>query len=226
MDGVGLDQKAFGDVVQIINTKDPYKMLTFISESGYGKQIAKKELEKLDKGRIINLSDSDHLAAVIPTNREGGMLFLFAKTHVYYCSMDSVPELKRVASGNRLMKPTEPLSGGCYIPSDAKQVLLLGEYGYGKIMDMKFLGIKKRGNNIIDTKPYQIHHGMPLIQKCMYLGDKTTKPITFIDDGKKIAIMIGDSKPNKVAKSTTIGNCARLVKLGKHQFYQIVAGKK
>ena len=221
MDGVGLDQKAFGDVVQIINAKDPYKMLTFVSENGYGKQIAKKDLEKLDKGRIMNLSDEVGLAAVIPTNREGGMLFLFAKTHVYYCDMNAVPELKRIASGNRLMKPTEPLTGGCYVPDNAKQVILMGEYGYGKIMDMEFLGIKKRGNNIIDTKPYQIHHGMPLAQKCMYLGDKALKPIVFVDEGKKISIVLGDNKPNKIAKSTTIGNCARLVKLGKHQFYQI-----
>jgi len=247
--GIAVSTLGIKDIASIVNgnpTRE-YMDLVMVTEQGYGKRISFAEATKSVKSSVINLSTGDSLAAVIPVktnNHPDSIIGMIQGDKMYYLRLDSFPVYKRASAGNRLIKGVKDLqiTGAVYFDATdgSNYMLIYGESGYIKLLDMAFLSFAKRGNNSVSLQGKKIIgaaliHGKP---KALSNHDPEADTRSEFDDsvmlywgkgkleinlqiGKTVLFKAATGETQKFKMSTSIGSPVKVLKVSKNEWYHI-----
>lgn len=224
--GIAMEKIAFDDVVNIsVISKLVDKDIALVTKLGYGKVMAYEDISKSVKGKVITLNPDDELAGIIPVT-ENGILGMIDGDNIYYVRSDTVPKLKRSASGNRLVKIKGKLNitGVIFTDNEYPYLMIYGESGYIKILDTNYLGFSKKTANCISMKGKAVYNVVPLDNKETSITLYNTKGAMgmTITLGDKIQFKTDTGAKKNFPMSTSIGNPVKLLSVGKHDFYRLV----
>lgn len=232
--GIAMSTLGVSGVVSIMSDTPGkgYNEVVMVTEKGYGKRMEMSEVTKSVKSRIINLNADDRLAAVIPVRGDyhpDSIIGMICDDVMYYLKVDDFPVYKRSSAGNRMVKNVDGLclTGAIYFDAsdNPDYMLIYGESGYIKLLDMAFLSFSKRGNNSISLQ------GKKIIGATLLHGIEDDVNLYWADGKKKISLQIGKmvrfiatdtGEEQKFRMSTSIGSPVKVLKVAKNEWYHMV----
>lgn len=227
-----ISMSAFGlaDIVRVLPTvpEHGYDQVALMTKLGSGKVMNYNECTKSIKGKLIMLGEGDELADIIPIqsrNAESDIIGVTQGDVMYYVKVSDFPVLKRSSTGNRVIKGVKSLELNrmfYFDMSKTDQILVYGESGYIKIIDVMYLAFSKRKANTITL------NGKGIIGAVSLVGSKENKLTLYdnkgqlgiqieIDKAVKFSTSTGESQKFKM--STSIGNPVKVFKKTKTDFY-------
>lgn len=209
-----------------------YNEVVMITEQGYGKRMEMAEVTKSVKSRIINLNTDDKLVAVIPVKGDchpDSIIGMHCGDTMYYLKVDDFPVYKRSSAGNRMVKNVKDLclTGATYFDAsdNPDYMLIYGESGYIKLLDMAFLSFSKRGKNSISLQGKKIIGATLLhgVEDRVNLYWANGKKEIMLQIGKVVKFIVTDTgEEQKFKMSTSIGSPVKVLKVAKNEWYQMV----
>lgn len=226
--GIGSVQLGIPSMAGIIPVTKNLSGVAMISSAGYGKYMEIDEITKSTKSKITVLNQGDTLVGVIPIygkNQLNDLVAVAADDKLYLAELKDFPTLKRNAAGNRIIKVNPgTLTDAYHVPADSTNLLIYGEYGYVKMIDMSVVKINKRNPKPVDMAG-------KTIQGIVSIKDEVTK-VRYYDNtgitefsiklGKTIHLTAQSGEEYKFRIGTTIGSPVKVFKKGKDEFYQII----
>lgn len=228
--GIGFAQIAYPNIVSVIPLKRWVEKVYLITEQGIGKAITIDDIVKSSKSKIIAMDSTDKLAMAIPTSSSyNGVIGLSSTAgKAYFTHTEDYPLLKRVARGNRMVKlpEGETIQRGFSIHSDKDHILLFGEFGSMKIMNISGLKFNKRKPPSIDMKGRTIMGIIGVTDGNTVTMFGEDKEISYkMEIIKNVAQFTNTEDPKKKFKlklSTTVGDTTKAVKFGRNEYYQFI----
>ena len=221
--GISTSQFGLKDIVFAMKLPEKDQPVALISSDGFGKRIMMSDVIKSTKSKIATFKEA--ITAVIPVPLDApGYIFVEVDEHLYYAYGNDLPLLKRTAVGNRIWK-FEPnsITNGWYVPETAKNILIAGEFGYVKTLDVSTLKLnKKRTNSVMFGK--RIYTVVPLTDttQALSLFDHTGKTSLTVESDKFVKITFASSKEAlKFKPGTSISTPVKVFKKGRNEFYTI-----
>lgn len=221
---INMEKVAFSNVVSIVELSKTSREFAFVTRAGFVKRMHISDISATK--RIIPLSDGDKLSAVVDVTGESGILFMYTKDSVYYKDKNSLPVLKKGGAGNRAVRSlSSDIIGATFVEGYYKYLMILGEYGYVKVLATEFLTVRNKKDNIINFDGKTIFDVIPF----------NTNAICYQENGETIYLNISMHnnsvkfnsenkhwKDSKVKLGTVISAPVKLFKSSKSGFIKIV----
>lgn len=225
--GIAFSQIAFPEVAGVIPLKKDLKSLLMFTSSGYGKMMNIDDCINALKSKQISLGAGDTLTTVVPmTGSENQLVCMIQGDMLYYVHATDFPVLKRTAVGNRILKLDAPIDRISVLdikdPATTK-ILIYGEYGYGKVLEMGLLKFNKRKpNSIVLGK--DIYGAVVIDDKAKYALNDEHGQAQFtatMEGAKTMAFTYSDESSQRFRIGTSISTAVKLFKEGRNEFYAI-----
>ena len=236
--GIAFNQLGISDAVSVIPLKKWVEKIYLVTENGMGKVITIDDVVKSTKSKIVNLSENDKIAVAIPTSSlYTGILGLVTdNAKVYFTHTDDYPLLKRTAQGNRMVKLTnEKIIKGYPIQDGNTHIVLYGEFGNMKAINIGGLKFNKRRPPVVDMKGKQVmgFFGIDIFgttgnAEYILYGNSTPEVYnTVLSDKSSIQLVSRDDvkKKIKIKLSTTVGDPTKILKFGRNEYYEFIKQK-
>lgn len=198
-----------------------------LTDNGYGKVITIDELFRVTKSKVIQIDSKTTVAGVVPIYRSeiSGVICAAQNDTVFYTQLSDFPQLSRSALGNRIIKDDNlKLTRVFHVSNDATHVLIYGEFGYGKVLDINLLKYPKKKTASMNLQGKSIMGVTGVVDGAIldcyadkYFGAS-------ISIGKTVTITPVDDHPIKFRLSTSISGPVKMFKAGRNEYYEIMWG--
>lgn len=230
--GINLAKFGVSNVVRLLPGIPSFKTdaVLLITKNGYGKLMDYDECTKSAKGRLIVFpgDSTDELVDIIPISKrdaENKLVCIASGTKVYYCRLSDFPVLKRSSIGNFITKGVKKpdLERAYVLDSNADYMMIYGESGYFKLVDINYLTFKRKISAVEFAKGINGILSISLsAKKTKFMRYDTSGRTEFMfENGKQLRVTSGDKIDQKLKLSTTIGNPTKVLKMSKNEFYHI-----
>ena len=220
-------------IMPLENDKDSVIMVT---SQGYGKIMDMSEVTRA-KGRAMTLNEGDTLTTVIPINHDynpDSLVCLTSGDKMFYLRVVDFPRYKRASAGNRMVKSAKydiNITGGTFIDGDSQYLMIYGESGYGKIMDVQYLGFAKRGNNVVGLNGKRVDGAIGVASSDKNLTkievyamnkDRVAHRDGEIQVDKAVMLSMDNGTSTKFKVGTSMAQPTKLLRLNKNDWYTMV----
>lgn len=230
---IRFDQLGVNKICNMIIMKADQPLPSYIAtltNTGYGKLLEYADFIKSDKSKMIKLSGDDKLIAAIPIyGKPSGYIAAWTNDKLYHTQISEYPTLKRMATGNRVLKLTNSqLINAQWLPEEASHWIIYSESGYMKEIHTSILTPNKKKPQSINMDNHTIYGVIPLIndRASVVLYDfKMGATSVEIESGKMVQLTINNNGKQDHCRfkiSTSIASPVKVLKQGRNQFYQFI----
>jgi len=210
-----------------------YDSVILVSNQGYGKIMDLSEVTRA-KGRVMTLNEGDTLTTVIPIKSNydpESLICLTSDDKLFYLRVVDFPRYKRASAGNRMVKNAKGginITGGTFVDGEAGYLMVYGESGYAKLMDVQYLAFSKRGNNIVTLNGKRVdgaigvgtgNDGSSSIEVFAMGKDKVNHRKGVITIDKMVEFAMDNLAAQKFRVGTSVTTPTKLFKLNKNDWY-------